>query len=102
MPLSKYEKQLLVVIAEAAIEDRLIKSAKRLGAHGYTVSEVRGAGSTGIREGAWEADRTVRIEIISDGAVADAIAEHLLETYAPHYSIALYFATVAVLRPGKY
>jgi nitrogen regulatory protein P-II 2 len=55
-----------------------------------------------VREGHWEADRTIEMKVICDEAVADAIAEHVLATYAPHYSVALWFAAVQVLRPERY
>ncbi len=97
-----HAKQLLVIIAEAAIEKRLIADAQRLGALGYTVHDVRGGSVHATREGRWEADRTVEIKIICDAAVADAIADHVLASYAPHFGISLYFAEVAVLRPQKY
>jgi hypothetical protein len=34
--------------------------------------------------------------------VADAIANHVMRTYAAHYSVALYFSEVGVLRPERY
>ena len=74
MALEKHPRQLLVLIVEAALEKPLLQDVRRLGAHGYTVSEVRGGGSSGEREGAWEPDLTVRIEVICEPAVADAIA----------------------------
>jgi hypothetical protein len=66
------------------------------------VAEVHGAGREGVREGAWEADRTVELKVLCDEPVADTIAAHVLATYAPHYSVAMYFSAVAVLRPERY
>ncbi len=100
--LPKHDRQLLVMIAEAALEKPLVDDVKRLGAHGYTVTEVRGGGSHGLREGAWEVDRTIRMEVICEATVADQIARHVLETYGPHYGLTLYFADVKVLRPQKF
>jgi len=34
--------------------------------------------------------------------VADAIAEHVLRTYAGHYSVSMHFSPVQVLRPDRY
>ncbi|HEY4542743.1 MAG TPA: transcriptional regulator [Noviherbaspirillum sp.] len=102
MTLEKYPRQLLVIIAEAALEKRLVQDAKRFGAHGYTVFDVRGGGTHGEREGMIEADRTIHMEIICEEAVADQIARHVLTSYASNYSVTLYFADVKVLRPGKY
>jgi hypothetical protein len=47
------------------------------------VTEVHDASLEGVREGAWQADRTVEIKLIRDNAVADAIAEHVKENRAP-------------------
>lgn len=101
-PMKHHPKQLLVVIAEAAIERRLVADALRLGAHGYTVHDVRGGSGHGAREDSWEADRTIELKIICDPAVADSIAGHVMATYAPHYGVSLYFTPVEVLRPQKY
>jgi nitrogen regulatory protein P-II 2 len=102
MNLEKHLRQLLVIITEAALEKKLVQDVKRLGAHGYTVFDVRGGGEYSEREGLIEADRTIRMEVICDAAVADQIANHVLTTYAIHYHVALYFAHVHVLRPLKY
>ena len=100
--ITKHQKMLLVIVAEAVLERSLIQDARARGVQGWTVSEVHGAGRDGVREGAWEADRTVELKLICDEAVADAVAAHVLATYSPHYSVALYFSPVSVLRPDRY
>ncbi|MCW7541721.1 transcriptional regulator [Aquabacterium sp. A7-Y] len=102
MALTKHPRQLLVIIAEAALEKSLVRDVKRLGAHGYTVYDVRGEGATGVREGAWEADRTIEMKVICEPAVADQIAQHVLAQYAPHYGLTMFFTDVHVLRPEKF
>ncbi|MFN3376198.1 MAG: P-II family nitrogen regulator [Burkholderiaceae bacterium] len=102
MSVPKHPKKLIVLIAEAAIEKRLVADVMRLGALGYTAHDVRGGSIHAVREGHWEADRTVELKVVCDETVADAIATHVMATYAPHYGITLYFADVAVLRPEKY
>lgn len=100
--MSKHPKTLLVIVAEAVLEKNLVRDVRELGAQGWTVSEVHGAAREGVREGAWEADRTVEMKVICDAAVADAIAERVMAAYAPHYSLAMYFSTVSVLRPERF
>jgi nitrogen regulatory protein P-II 2 len=100
--LNKHPKKLLVIIAEAALEKPLGQDIKRLGAQGYTVYDVRGAGHTGEREGAWEADRTIEMKVICDAEVADNIARHVVSTYAPNFGLTLFFADVSVMRAEKY
>ena len=100
--MTKHPKTLLVIVAEAVLEKNLVRDARQRGVQGWTVSEVHGAGREGVREGDWEADRTIELRVICDEAVADTIAEHVLATYAPHYSVAMYFSAVAVLRPERF
>lgn len=57
-------RKLLLIIAEAALEKNLIADAKRFGAHGYTVSDVRGASQEGERDGEWEFSRSDRKSVV--------------------------------------
>ena len=102
MSLAKHPKTLLVIVAEAALEKSLVRDARERGAQGWTVGEVHGATLDGVREGTWEADRTIELKLICDSAVADAIAQHVIATYAKNYAVALYFSDVSVLRPDRY
>jgi hypothetical protein len=98
----KHPKTLLVIVAEAALEKALLREVREAGAQGWTISEVGAAGREGVREGAWEADRTIEMKVICEASVADAVAERVLTEYAPHYQVAMYFSEVAVLRPERY
>jgi nitrogen regulatory protein P-II 2 len=100
--MNKHPKKLLVVITEAVLETRIVADARRLGALGYTVSDVRGGGTEETREGRWEADRSIEMKVICDEATADAIAAHCLQTYGPSYRLTLFFGDVQVLRPHKF
>jgi nitrogen regulatory protein P-II 2 len=95
-------KKLLVIVTEAALESALAQDVLRLGARGYTVYDVRGAGAAGAREGAWEADRTIEMKVICDADVAERIGQAVLAAYGEHYGLSMYFADVAVLRGAKY
>ena len=97
-----HAKKLLVIIAEAALEKNLIRDARAFGAHGYTLSEVRGGGAHSDREAAWEADRSVEIKVICDEAVAERLAQHVLATYAQNYAVTLFVTDVGVFRPQKF
>ena len=100
--MNKHPKKLLVIFAEAALEKRLVQDAKRLGAHGYTIWDVRGGSEAGIRSGSWDNDRTIEMKLICSPEVADAIAQHVLAEYAQDYGVTLYFADVQVLRSEKF
>lgn len=97
-----HARKLLVIICEAALEKTLIEDARRLGAAGYTIADVRGGGRGGTREGAWEADRSIEMKLICDAKVAELLAAHVLERYGEHYAVTLYLDDVSVLRPEKF
>ncbi len=97
-----HPKKLLVIIVEAALEKVLIRDARQFGAHGYTISEVRGGGARGEREAAWEADRSIEMKVICDETVAEQLAQHVLATYAPHYAVTMFTTDVGVFRPQKF
>lgn len=97
-----HPKKLLVLIAEAALERDLTRDVRQHGAHGYTISDVRGGGERGDREARWEADRSIEIKVVCDAPVAERLAQHVLSTYAPHYAVTLFVADVGVFRPQKF
>lgn len=100
--IAKHRKTQLVIVAEAALERRLVALARALGAQRWMVTDVRAASLEDVREGRWEADRTIELRLICDEAVADAIARRVIDEYAPHFGVALHFSEVWVLRPERY
>jgi len=98
----QHPKRLVVIIAEAVLEAHLVRDAQQLGAMGFTVMDVRGGGVHGLREGIFSEDRNIRMEVIAEEAVAEAIAAHVLATYAKDYRLSLFLAEVSVLRPERY
>jgi hypothetical protein len=100
--LLQHPKRLLVIISEAVLESALVRDARQLGAMGYTVTDVRGGGARGSREASFSEDRNIRLEVIAEPAIAEAIAAHVLAQYGQDYSLSLYLADVSVLRPERY
>lgn len=98
----KHKKKLLVIITEAVLEKQLIGDAKRLGAQGYTVYDVRGGSQYATHEGTWDADRMIEMKIICDELVADALASFVIEEYAGNYGVSLFFSSIEVMRPQKF
>jgi nitrogen regulatory protein P-II 2 len=93
--------KLVTIIAEAVLEDRLLEDLRRLGATGYTLTEVRGEGSRGIRATEFEG-RNLRIEILVAAPMADRVLEHLADEYFPLYAVVAFAANVQVVRGEKY
>ena len=101
-PMQTHARKLVVIITESPLESLLVKDVLALGAHGYTVSDVRGGGRHGTREGSWEADRNIRMEVICDAPLAESIAAHVMQRYARNYATTVFLADIGVLRPEKF
>ncbi len=97
-----HARTLLTIITEADLERRLTEDILRLGARGYTISDVRGRGSRGARDATLDQTRNIRVEVICTREVAERIAAHLRKAYYDNYAMVAYLADVAVLRSGKF
>lgn len=94
-------RQLMTVIAESVLEQRLIDDVKRLGAKGYSVTHVRGEGATG-RAALDFAGPSVRLESVVTDEVAERILELLRREYFPHYAVVAWITPVRVARPERF
>lgn len=95
------QRQIVTVIAEAAVEQRLIDDVKRLGAKGYSVGHVRGEGTTGRLLQDLNGP-SVRLETIVTEAVADAILAHLAEHYFGRFAVVAWVSPARVLRSERF
>lgn len=93
--------KLVSIVAEAVLEERLVREMKGLGARGYTLTEVRGEGSRGVRASEWEG-RNIKLETLVSAEVAERILEHVAERYFAHYAVVIYVESVEVVRGDKY
>jgi nitrogen regulatory protein P-II 2 len=91
----------VTIIGEAVLQDRLTREIRERGAKGYTLTEVRGEGSRGVRASEWEG-KNIKIETLVSAEAADAILALLAEEYFPHYAVVAYVETVEVVRGDKY
>ncbi len=91
----------ITVVAEPVLEDRLTADLRRLGATGFTVCDVRGEGSRGMRASELPG-AGVKIETLVSPAVADRILERVATHYFPHYAVIAWVTDVAVVRGDKY
>ncbi|WP_027882587.1 P-II family nitrogen regulator [Meiothermus rufus] len=93
--------KLVTIIAEAYLEERLVREIKQLGAKGYTITSARGEGSRGVRASEWEGNN-IRLETIASPAVAEKILQRLAEIYFANYAVIAYVENVEVMRGDKY
>ena len=97
-----HPKKLVVLVCEAVLEPQLVADCERLGAHGYTVMDARGGGRRGARAATWDADRSIRMEVICDEPTAEAIVAHVHARYFAHYAMTVFVADIGVLRADKF
>jgi nitrogen regulatory protein P-II 2 len=95
------ERQIVTVIAEAAVESRLIEDVKRLGAKGYSVGHVRGEGTTGRHLQDLNGP-SVRLETIVTLEVAEAILAHLAAEYFGRFAVVAWVTPSLVLRAERF
>lgn len=93
--------KLVTIIAEAILEERLLRELVQLGARGYTVGAARGEGTRGIHAIDWEG-QSVRIETLVGAATAERIMAHVAAHYFADYSLIIYTVEAEVLRSEKY
>jgi len=95
------QRKLVTIVAEAALEPRLIRDLTNLGAKGYTITPAHGAGPRNQRNGDLEGGN-VKIEIVVNNEVMAAILALLEANYFPHYACSCWVSAVEVLRDERY
>jgi nitrogen regulatory protein P-II 2 len=93
--------QLVTIIAEPVLEERITRDLERLGARGFSVTEGHGRGSRAIRASDF-GGANLRIESVVSERVATAILEHLARDYFPRYAVIAWITDVKVVRGEKY
>ncbi len=91
----------VTIVAEAFLEQRILRAIRDGGARGYTLTEARGEGSRGVRASDWEG-KNVRVEALVPPEVAERILAHVAEVYFPHFAVVAWVEDVAVVRGDKY
>lgn len=91
-------RMVLTIVTEAVVERPLLRDLAQLGASAFTVSDVRGRGTHGLRPSDWSASSNIRVEVVCESHLAEAIVAHLQAHYAKHYAM-FFYATQAVVPP---
>jgi nitrogen regulatory protein P-II 2 len=94
--------KLVTVVCEALARTALTKLLHEVGAHGYTLSQVEGAGSKGERTAEIEELANIKVEVIVPAAVCERLFERLQEEFFPRYAIVAYESDIRVVRSDKF
>jgi len=92
---------LVTIITERILRDEILEELDEIGVSGYTITDVTGEGSRGIRASDWEG-RNVKIESVVSKQKGDKIIESVAEKYFENYAVIAYGQPVKVVRGDKY
>ncbi len=91
----------LTIVAEAVVEQRLLRDVEAAGARGWTVTSGRGRGSGSVDASDWEGPN-VRIEALVAPAVADRALELLAERYFDRFAVIAWTSPAQVVRGDRF
>lgn len=94
------ERRVVTVIAEAVLEDRILRDLREWGVGGLTVVRAEGdpfGSRVGDVEGAF-----LRIECVVSDATAERVLDGLAERYLTRFKVVAYDQPVRVVRGAKY
>jgi MFS superfamily sulfate permease-like transporter len=94
--------QRLVVITEPSAVSQLLDVVARFGASGYTLIPCQGAGRRGMREGRWQPEEQVRLEIIVPRELASELLSHLRRHVLPSLRATACVETVEAVFPEQF
>ena len=97
-----HERNLVTIICESFLEEKIISTARKVGILGYTIVEARGAGSRGLRDGDFEYDKNIKIEMLCKAETADILCDEIQKKYFKDFAVVIYKGTVFVSRPEKF
>jgi nitrogen regulatory protein PII len=100
--MSAHELKLVTIIGEALAREPITRLLREVGAHGYTLSQVEGAGARGERTAEITELANVKFEVIVPPAVCRLLLERLQNQFFPNFGMIAYETDVRVIRSEKF
>jgi len=97
-----HSMKLINVVANAALEERLVSIAKAHDASGYTILEARGAGSAGLQTGALEGESNILFLLGLPESKVDVVLADVAKLIKRGHHLAVFVTDTQVLRPEKF
>lgn len=91
----------LTIVAEAVVEQRLLRDLEAAGVRGWTLTSGRGRGTSQVDASDWEG-ANVRLETLLSSAVADRVLAMLAELYFPQFAVVAWVSPAQVVRGDKF
>jgi nitrogen regulatory protein P-II 2 len=96
-----HEIDLLTIVTESILKERLIADLKNVGATGWTLSAAQGEGPRNRRVSEVEGGN-IRVEILADPVTIARIWDMLKDSYFSNYAVAAWQSKVQVSRADRY
>ena len=99
-----YPLKLVTVVGESVIMEDIAALGIKLGATGYTMTEVIGHGSRSARNvGSTSGGaKTLKVEFVVSTEVATKILDDVSHEYFEHYAVIAWLSDVSVMRGEQY
>lgn len=95
------EMELLTILCEPGLEERVIDVLRRAGAKGFSVSRSEGDPVSGFQMDVVEG-ANARIECVVRAETAARILDEVATRFMAHRSLVVWQSTVRVLRPDRF
>ena len=92
----------VTVICEALAREPVLRLLEEVGGHGWTLWEVEGSGSWGMRTGDIPEFANIQVEAILPPAGAEGFLRRLSAELFPKFAMVAYETEIRVLRPAKF
>ncbi|HEY9097666.1 MAG TPA: hypothetical protein VIN38_02230 [Thiobacillus sp.] len=97
-----YPMKLINIIANGALEERLVNMAEAHGTSGYTILEARGAGSAGLQTGTLEGGSNILFVLIVTESKLAGVMVDVEKLMKRGHHLACFVSDTQVLRREKF
>ncbi len=97
-----YTVKLLTITCEILAQKNIIEILKKHEISGYTIYEVDGNGSRGLRGQGLKNEKNVKVEVIMQEEKLQDVVEEISRTLFTDFALVLYVSDVGVIRTEKF
>jgi len=97
-----YTVKLLTITCEILAQKNIIEILKKHEISGYTIYEVDGNGSRGLRGQGLKNEKNVKVEVIMQEEKLQDVVEEISRTLFANFALVLYVSDVGVIRTEKF
>ncbi|WP_108972653.1 P-II family nitrogen regulator [Leptospira ryugenii] len=95
------QAKLVTIIADEAIEQKIIEDLRSVAVKGFTITEARGEGLNTTHNSSWEG-KNIRIETLVSENKANRIIELMADKYLEKFAMILFCSDVQIYRKERF